>query len=310
VAANKLQVVTGAFGNTGKYIARLLLKRGDRVLTLTNHPRDARTFDRPIEVAPLDFADPEQLTRNLEGAATLFNTYWIRFLYGGVDFKDAVSNIQTLIDAARRGGVRRIVQISITGASPSLELPYFRSKGQVENALAESRISHAILRPALIYGREDILLNNISWALRHLPVFGIPGSGEYHVQPVFVEDLASLAIEASDREDNYTIDAVGPETFTFNNLVAMLKTAVGSRSLVVHVPPWAMWLTAELIGKITGDVMLTRDEVKGLMADLLVSHAPPTAPGKLSEWVEQNAAELGRHYASEVARRRTFGQRN
>jgi uncharacterized protein YbjT (DUF2867 family) len=309
MTTNNLQVVTGAFGYSGKYIAMLLLERGDRVRTLTNHPREAGIFERPIEVAPLDFGDPGQLARNLEGAATLFNTYWIRFPYGGVDFDRAVFNIRTLVDAARRAGVRRIVQISITGASANLELPYFRGKGLVEKALLESEISHAILRPALIYGREDLLINNIAWALRNLPVFGIPASGEYRVQPVFVEDLARLAIEASDRDDNYTIDAVGPQTYTFNSLVTMLKNAVGSHALVLHIPPVAMRLAAELIGRITGDVMLTRDEIKGLMADLLVSHAPPTASGKLSEWVRQNAAELGRHYASEVARRRMPGQR-
>lgn len=300
----KLHVITGAFGYSGKYVTRLLLERGDRVRTLTNHPGSADTFSRPIEVERLNFDDPLALGRALEGATTLFNTYWIRFPYGGVDFPRAEANLKALIDAARRAGVRRIVQVSITGASTDLQLPYFRGKGQIEKALTQCGVSYAILRPALIYGDEDILINNIAWALRKLPVFGIPGSGEYRVQPVFVEDLARLAIEAADRNDNYAIDAVGPETYTFNGLVAMLKSAVGSKALIFYVPPAAVWLAADVIGKITGDVMLTRDEVAGLMGDLLVSHAPPTALGRLSEWVHQHAAELGKHYASEVARRR------
>jgi uncharacterized protein YbjT (DUF2867 family) len=302
--SNKLNVVTGAFGYSGKYITRMLLERGDRVRTLTNHPGEAATFSQPIEVMPLNFADSSELARRLDGADTLFNTYWIRFPYGGVDFDRAVVNLETLIEAARRAGVRRIVQVSITGVSTELPLPYFHGKGVIEGVLAQSGISHAILRPALIYGREDILINNIAWALRKFPVFGIPGSGEYRVQPVLVEDLARLAVEASDRSDNYTIDAVGPETYTFNGLVAMLKSAVGSKAIELHIPPAAMWLAADLIGKVTGDVMLTRDEVKGLMADLLVSHAPPTASGRLSEWVHQHAVDLGQHYASEIARRR------
>jgi uncharacterized protein YbjT (DUF2867 family) len=304
----KLHVVTGAFSYSGKYITRLLLERGDRVRTLTNHPGSANTFSSPIEVERLNFDDRDGLTRMLEDTDTLFNTYWIRFPYGGVDFPRAVNNLETLIDAAAQAGVRRIVQVSITGASRDLELPYFHGKGLIEQALMQSGLSYAILRPALIYGDEDILINNIAWALRKLPIFGIPGSGEYRVQPVFVEDLARLAVEASDRKDNYAIDAVGSETYTFNGLVAMIKSEVASKALVVHIPPTVMWLAADVIGKITGDVMLTRDEVAGLMGDLLVSHAPPTAAGKLSAWVRQHAAELGQHYASEVARRRPLKQ--
>lgn len=303
-----LQVVTGAFGYSGKYITRLLLKRGDTVRTLTNHPGPAETFSRPVEVMPLNFADRQGLARSLESAATLFITYWIRFPYGGVDFPRAAANVETLIEVACRARVQRIVLVSITGASTDSPLPYFSGKALCEKALMQSGMSYAILRPALIYGPEDILINNITWALRKLPAFGIPGSGEYHVQPVFAEDLARLAVEASDREDDYAIDAVGPETYTFNGLVAMLRSSAASKALIFHVPAAAMSLAANVIGRITSDVMLTRDEVKGLMADLLISRAPPTASGRLSEWVHRHAAELGQHYASEIARRRQSNQ--
>ena len=300
----RLHVVTGAFGYSGSYITRLLLNRGDRVRTLTNHPGDPQRFGGHVEIAPLDFAKPEKLARNLEGASTLFNTYWIRFPHRGVDFDRAVSNIEALFDAARAAQVPRIVHVSITGASTALDLPYFRGKGLVDQALIASGLSYTILRPALIYGPEDILLNNIAWLLRRFPLFMIPGGGEYRVQPIFVEDLAHLAAEGSNRRDNYIIDAVGQETYTFNGLVEILKRAVGSRALILHVPPVTARLFADIIGRITHDVTLTKDEVKGLMADLLVSNGRPTAPGRLSEWIHQNAAELGSHYASEIARRR------
>jgi uncharacterized protein YbjT (DUF2867 family) len=300
----RLHVVTGAFGYCGSYITRLLRDRGDRVRTLTNHPGDPQRFGGHVEVAPLDFAEPKTLARNLEGASTLFNTYWIRFPFRGVDFDRAVSNSKALFDAARTAQVPRIVQISITGASEALDLPYFRGKGLVEQSLIASGLSYAILRPALIYGPEDILLNNIAWLLRRFPLFMIPGTGEYRVQPVFVEDLARLAVEGSDRRDNYIIDAVGQETYTFNGLVESVKRAVGSRAIILHVPPVAVRMIAGIIGRITGDITLTEDEIKGLMADLLVSNDRPTAPDRLSVWIHQNAAELGRHYASEMARRR------
>ena len=211
-----------------------------------------------MEVAPLDFAEPKTLARNLEGASTLFNTYWIRFPFRGVDFDRAVSNSKALFDAARTAQVPRIVQISITGASEALDLPYFRGKGLVEQSLIASGLSYAILRPALIYGPEDILLNNIAWLLRRFPLFMIPGAGEYRVQPVFVEDLARLAVEGSDRRDNYIIDAVGQETYTFNGLVESVKRAVNSRAIIIHVPPVAVRMIAGIIGRITGDITLTR----------------------------------------------------
>ena len=300
----QLHVVTGAFGYTGSYLTRLLLDRGDRVKTLTNHPGDPQRFAGSVEAAPLNFSDPAALANSLEGASTLFNTYWIRFPYRGVDFDRAVVNVKTLFEAALRAHVPRVVHVSITGASTTLDLPYFHGKGLTEQALTGSGLSYAILRPALIYGPEDILLNNIAWMLRRFPLFTIPGSGDYRVQPVFVEDLARLAVEASERRDNYTNDAVGPETYTFNGLVEILRRAIRSKALLVHVPPFAARLIASAIGRIAGDVTLTRDEVKGLMAGLLVSDDRPTTPDRLSVWVHQNAAELGVHYASEIARRR------
>ncbi|HEX4209345.1 MAG TPA: NAD(P)H-binding protein [Candidatus Binataceae bacterium] len=304
MSSNQLHVVTGAFGYSGSYITRLLLDRGDRVRTLTNHPGDPQRFGGRLEVAPLNFAEPATLARHLEGVVTLFNTYWIRFPFRGVDFHRAVSNVRTLFNSARAAQVSRVVHISITGASTTLDLPYFRGKGLTEQALISSGLNYAILRPALIYGPEDILINNIAWLLRRSPLFTLPGSGNYRVQPIFIEDLARLAIAGSERDDNYIIDAVGQETYSFNSLLGMLKQAIGSRAIIIHVPPFAVRAIAGLIGRITGDVTLTWDEIKGLMADLLVSHDRPTAPGRLSVWVHQNAAELGRHYASELARRR------
>jgi len=300
----QLHAVTGAFGYSGSYITRLLLDRGDHVRALTNHPGDPQRFGGRVQIGSLDFDQPSKLAQNLEGASTLFNTYWIRFPYRGIDFDHAVNNIKVLFDAARAAQVRRIVHISITGASAAPDLPYFHGKGLVEEALIASGLSYAILRPALIYGPEDILLNNIAWLLRRFPLFTIPGSGEYRLQPVFVEDLARLAIEASDRRDNYIVDAVGPETYTFNGLAESIKRAIGSSAIIVHVPPAVARVLAMIIGRMTGDITLTEDEVKGLMANLLVSHSRPTAPDRLSVWIHQNAADLGRRYVSEIARRR------
>ncbi|MGH7913724.1 MAG: SDR family oxidoreductase [Candidatus Binataceae bacterium] len=303
MATPELNVVTGALGYTGRYIARALLERGARVRTLTAHPARANPFGERLEIAPLDFGSLESLARSLEGASTLFNTYWIRFPSRGVTFQDAVENSRTLLHAARRAGVRRIVHISITGAAEDSPLPYFRGKGIVEREIAQSGLSYLILRPTLIFGAEDVLVNNIAWLVRRLPLFAIPGRGDYRVQPVFVADLAALAISGAPGDDNRVADAVGPEIYTFRDLVRLIARTLGRSTLLVPVPPGLALLFARFIGYALDDVTLTRDEIDGLMANLLISHDPPTCPTALSSWLQSNADLVGRTYTSELAKR-------
>ena len=297
-AGGPLNIVTGAFGFSGKYIAQRLLAMGERVRTLTNHPRGGA----PFEVAPFDFRNPEQLARSMTGAAVLYNTYWVRFAHGEVSHEKAVENSKVLIGAAEQAGVKRLVHISITNPSPDSPLPYFRGKAAVEEAIRSSSLSYAILRPAVIFGKEDILINNIGWLLRRFPLFMIPGRGDYGLQPIFVEDLADLAVESGHRRDNEVFDAVGPETYEYENLVRLIRSAVGSRSRVVHVSPSLVRLASWFLGLMVHDVVLTTDEISGLMANLLVSKQPPTGKTSLRACLQDNAATVGVNYASELKR--------
>jgi len=298
----ELNVVTGASGYTGKYITRRLHLAGKRVRTLTAHPARPSEFGNQIEIAPLDFDNPLELRQSLSGATTLFNTYWIRFSHGGTTFESAIENSKTLIQAAEDAGVRRIVHVSITNPSLNSPLPYFTGKAEVETAIAASSLSYAILRPTVIFGAEDILINNIAWLLKRTPLFAIPGSGDYRLQPVFVEDVAELAVDAARREANLILDAAGPDVFTFEELVRLIADAVRSRARILHVGPGIALILARLLGWATRDVMLTRDEVDGLMANLLVSAQPPTGRTRFSTWLKENAYQLGSRYASELAR--------
>ena len=297
-----LSVVTGAFGYTGKYITQRLLSMGKPVKTLTGHPNRPNPFGEQIGVAPLSFDDPVALVDNLQGAEVLYNTYWIRFTRGQVTFEKAIENTRTLIKAAEDAGVRRIVHVSITNASANSPLPYFRGKGLLEEAITSSRLSYAIVRPTVIFGNEDILINNIAWFLRRFPVFPIFGSGSYRVQPIFVEDVAEIAVSAAHQSDNVTIDATGPETFTFEGLIRLIATKVGSSARLIHVRPWLALFLSRLTGYVVRDVVLTRDEIEGLMANLLISEGPPMGQTRLSDWLEQNMGLIGVSYASELSR--------
>src|SRR3989442_5900057 len=195
----EFSVVTGAFSYTGKYIAQRLLALGQPVKTLTRRP--PVDPDKHLSVAPLDFTDRDGLAGALRGASTLYNTYWVRFPRGRVTFEQAVANSERLIEAAVAAGARRIVHISVTNAEATSSLPYFKGKGLVEEAIKRSGLSYAIIRPTLIFGQEDVLLNNIAWFLRRMPGFGIPADGSYRVQPVFVEDVADLAVFAGSQNE-------------------------------------------------------------------------------------------------------------
>jgi uncharacterized protein YbjT (DUF2867 family) len=298
----ELNIVTGAFAYTGKYITRRLLSMGKRVRTLTGHPKRQNPFGDQVSVVPLGFENMSELTNSLRGATTLYNTYWVRFSHGQVTFDKAVENTKTLIKAAEEAGVRRIVHVSVTNASEESALPYFRGKGLVEKAVIHSRLSYAIIRPSLIFGAEDILINNIAWLLRRFPVFAVPGSGDYRLQPVFAEDVVEIAVRAADHDENIVVDAVGPETYAFDELVRLVADKIGSRAKIIHLRPGLALLLSRLIGYMVGDVVLTRGEVEGLMSNLLVSESPPTGQTRLSDWLCQNAASVGAKYASELKR--------
>ena len=297
-------MVTGAFGYSGRYIAERLLRAGRRVRTLTGSPDRAHPFGDRVEVHPFNFDHPEQLAGSLEGARVLYNTYWVRFNHTDFRYSQAVDNTRALFAAARRAAVSRVVHVSITNPSEDSPLEYFRGKALLERALRESGLSHAILRPALFFGGEDILINNIAWALRHLPVFGVFGAGHYRLQPIHIHDFADLAVAQGVERGDRTIDAIGPETYRYRELVRELARILGVRRPIVSVPPRLGYAAGWLLGKLVGDVVITRDEVEGLMQGLLATGSEPAGRTKLSTWAREHAETLGRRYASELGRRR------
>ena len=295
-------VVTGAFSYTGKYVTRRLRAMGKQVRTLTGHPNRPNEFGGRVEVAPLDFENEPVLVEALRGADCLINTYWVRFNHGRESFERAVANTKTLIALAKQAGVTKLVHVSI--ANPSLDSPlaYYRGKAELEKAIRESGLRYAILRPTVIFGIEDILINNIAWFLRHFPVFAVPGSGEYGIQPVFVEDLADLMVRAAFEEPDSIRDAVGPEIFTFDELVRLIAAQTHNKTRILHVPPRVALLLSSVLGAVVRDQILTHEEIKGLVAGLLVSRNAPTCATRLSDWLQGNATMLGKTYASELAR--------
>jgi NADH dehydrogenase len=296
-----LDAVTGAFSYSGRAIALALADSGRRVRTLTGHPNRA-TGDSAIEIQPLDFDDQIGLVASLEGVTTLYNTYWVRFAHQRIDHDVAVENSRALFQAARRAGVERIVHVSITHPSIDSPLPYFRGKALVERALAETGVSYAILRPAILFGGDGVLLNNIAWLLRRLPVFAIGDRGDYRIRGIHVDDLAQLCRQKGLERSNSVIDAVGAERPTFVELVTMIKHAVESRSRLIHVPGVALPLLSRIVGTALGDVLLTRDEYRAMFEGLADTEGPATGVTLLSQWLVEHGPTLGLTYANELNR--------
>jgi NADH dehydrogenase len=297
-----VDVVTGAFSFTGRYVTARLLELGREVRTLTRKPEGASPFAGRVETLPLDFGDEAALVRNLKGAETLYNTYWIRFPRPGLGFDEAVANSLALLRAAGEAGVRRVVQLSVANAAFDSPFPYFRGKAAVEAALPDSVLSHAVVRPTLVFGRGEVLVNNIAWLLRRLPLFVVPGSGRYTVQPVAAEDVADLCVEAAETGDGLILDAAGPDILAFEELVGLVRHAIGSRARLVHGAPRLALTLARLVGKAGGETFVTSDELDGLMASLLVSAEPPRGTRHVADWLERSSATLGADLASDLRR--------
>ena len=295
-------LITGAFSFTGKYVARLLLKRGYRVRTLTSHPDRTGAFAGAVEAFPYNFENPEKLVESLRDVSAVINTYWVRFPRGSMTFDAAVQNTKRLLDAAKIAGIRRFVHVSI--ANPSLEsrLGYYRGKAQVERAVRESGLSYAILRPTVIFGAEDILINNIAWFVRTFPVFAVPGGGRYRVRPICVQDMAELLVRAAEDRTSQVMDAIGPETFTFEELVKQVAVAAGKSPRIWHVPTFLAYAATRMMGWFLGDVILTWEEYVGLMDGLLAPEGPARGETRLTKWLPENAGSVGRKYSSEIAR--------
>lgn len=297
-----MNVVTGAFGYIGRYIARHLLESGRAVQTITTHPDRPNPFGSAVRAFPYNFDRSDDLVASLRGASTLYNTYWIRFEYGEATFQEAVRNTVTLFQCARHAGVERIVHISVTNASLESGLPYYLGKALQEQALIESGVSYAIVRPTLVYGKEDILVNNIAWLIRKVPVFPIFGSGEYRLQPVYVGDLAGIAVACARDSKSTVVDAIGPESFTFKEFVKLLAAKIRPGLKLVHVPPAMGIALGQAIGLAVRDIILTKAELRGLMDGMLTSGQAPNGSTRFTEWLEAHKEEVGSSYSSELAR--------
>lgn len=292
-------LVTGATGYSGAFITRRLLESGRSVRTLT---RETAGVGAPVEAFPYRFDDPDRMAEAFRGVDTFYNTYWIRFGRGPANHDVAVRNSRALIDAAAAAGVRRIVHVSIMNPSPVSPYSYHRGKAAVEAAVRASGLSFAIVRPSVLFGGADILLNNVAWLLRRLHAFAVPGDGRYEVRPTHVEDLADLMVALATEPGDTVRNAGGPEVFAFGDLVRSIRDAVGARAAVLDVPEPLVRPMIAVVNRITGDVTIHREELRALMDGLASCEGEPAGSRRFSAFLSEHRGDYGREYRSEVGR--------
>lgn len=295
--------ITGAFGYSGKYTTEKLLSRGYNVQTITNSLHKKNPFEGKIKVAKLDFQHPDKLTETLKGSDVLINTYWVRFNHKKFNHNEAVENTKIMFDAAKSAGVKKIVHVSITNPDKNSDLEYFKGKGELEEYLMNLGVPYSIVRPAVLFGEEDILINNIAWMIRHMPLMGVFGKGEYKIQPIYVHDFAEVLITEAENPKNNIVNAIGAETFTYKELILTIKKIIGSKTPVINVSPGFGYRVGKIVSSLKKDVTITRPEIKGLMDNLLYVDDKPAGKTKLTEWAEKNKKTLGKKYSNELLRR-------
>ncbi|MBN2778946.1 MAG: NAD(P)H-binding protein [Bacteroidales bacterium] len=296
--------VTGALGYSGKHVANILFNNGLQVKTLTNSTQKPNPFGDKLEIVPLDFQNPDKLSESLKDCTILINTYWVRFNHKKFNHHEAVENTRILFEAAKKAGIKKIVHVSITNPDKNSKLEYFKGKGELEDYLINLGISYSIVRPAVLFGDNDILINNIAWTIRKLPIMGTFGPGLYKIQPIHVEDFANILVEEAENPENNIVNAIGPETFTYRGLIKTIMKIIGIKKPVICAPPWIGYLVGKKISKKQNDVTITFPEIRGLMKNLLYVDTPATGKTKLTDWAKESKNTLGMEYASELSRRK------
>lgn len=296
-------LITGASGFIGGAIAERLIDRAE-IRGLTSHPAKNRFGDRVRSFA-YDFDDPKRMAGAFRGVDVFVNSYYVRFNYGGLTFDTAVERTRALLAQAKAAGVRKIVHVSVSNASEASDLAYYANKGRIETLVSGSGVDYTILRPALVVGDGDILVNNIAFFLRRLPAFTIFGDGSYRAQPIALGAFADIAVEAvGGNHRNATLAVAGPSDWPFLEMVRAVRRAVGSRARIVSAPAWVALAGLKVAGVLLGDIVLTSDEVKGLTRGYLCAVEPLRRGADFSDWLADPAvaATLGRRYESELAR--------
>ena len=302
--------VTGAWSYLGRHVTRVLLTQGQTVRSLTSRAVPTNDpFKGEVAAHALTWKLPA-MTQALQGVDTLYNTFWVRHTRPPIGHRGPwTSHAEACSEVPHpdRCGLRRrcAAGSSYQYYQPraNSHLPYFQGKAEVETYIKRSGLSYAILRPSCFFGANDILINNIAYAVRRFPVFFLPSPAGYRIRPMHVKDMATSMCAFGTGTDSVVRDACGPEQYPFAKLVQHMGIWLTGRApRVVHVPISLCQGLYQAAGQVMRDTILSRDELDGLASDLLGSDKPPLGTTLLSQWVQEHKESLGSSFRPEPRR--------
>lgn len=276
-------VLIGGSGFVGSAIANRLSASGTLVLIPTRRrSRAGHVLLLPtIDVVEADVHDPATLSRLFSGADAVVNLVGILHSRGGdpygPDFANAhVELPKKIVTACRAAGVRRLVHISALGASAEGPSEYLRSKAAGEAAIRStgSDLDWVILRPSVMFGRNDRFLNMFADLAGLFPVLPLAGA-DARFQPVYVEDVAEVVVRALSTPEaaGQIYELAGPTVYTLRELVKYVCEVTGRKRAILALPASLGALQARLM-ELAPQPLMSRDNLRSMEVDNVVSGTP------------------------------------
>jgi NADH dehydrogenase len=259
-------LVTGGTGFIGPRVVRALRERDRPVRALVRRPSDRQATTLAAWGAELvqgDMTDRESLRRAVEGCDVVVHLVAIRQGREEQFRRVMEQGTRDLVEAAREGGVGRLVLMSALGTSAATKdlVPYYHAKWEQEQTVQGSGVEHVIFRPSFVFAGNGGILPTFRRLARLSPVTPIVGTGRRRIQPIWVEDVAAYFAGSVDKAEaaNRTFELGGPDVVSWNELWERLKRALGLRRPSLHVPIQLMRANALLTERLPGNIPLTRD---------------------------------------------------
>jgi NADH dehydrogenase len=266
----KLVTIFGGGGFLGRYVAQALLAEGARIRVAVRNPGTALHI-KPlgnlgqVQLIAADIRKPASVARAVRDADAVVN------LVGSFADMDAVQNVGAgnVAKASAAAGVKTLVHISAIGADPHSEAVYGQSKAAGEAAVRAAFPTANILRPSILFGREDQFINRFAGLMRMLPVVPVIGA-DTKFQPVFVGDVAKAVAAALSGRAGQLLDLGGPEVMSMLELNQWIAKATGRDPLFIAIPDFAAKALAVGTGWLPG-APITPDQFKMLGSDNVVT---------------------------------------
>ncbi|HEY3298984.1 MAG TPA: complex I NDUFA9 subunit family protein, partial [Armatimonadota bacterium] len=264
-------LLTGCTGFVGSHLAEALVKHGlhVRCLVRNSHTIDSLTQEGMTNVSG-DVMQYDSLVAATEGVDTVIHLVGIIREHGEATFERIhVEGTRNIIRAAQENGVRRFIYQSALGARERGVSEYQTTKWQAEQLTTESGMEWIVTRPSVLIGRGGEFVDTLVELVTRPPIIPIIGSGNYKLQPLWIEDLTEAFIMMLNDDEHWgkIYELGGPEQLTFNRMIVLTCRVLGIRKPIIHLPEWLMRPIVRVLESIHANTPITSDQLAMLAED-------------------------------------------